>query len=128
MNDRMGDDNFKEFLSDMFAEVMKATKPTAPLYIFHSHTTQRIFEDAMEEQGMEMISQLIRNKPSENHVGAKYKQKHEPFFYARKIGQKEERYGSEYYEQTVQDIPDIEKMKATEILDCIKHAKAMEAE
>lgn len=128
MNDRMGDDNFKEFLSDMFAEVMKATKPTAPLYIFHSHTTQRTFGDAMEEQGMEIISQLIRNKPSVNHVGAKYKQKHEPFFYARKRGQKEERYGSEYYEQTVQDIPDIEKMKATEILDCIKHAKSMEAE
>lgn len=88
----MGNQNFYDFLIDSFEQIMDSTKPTAPMYIFHSHKTQAQFEQAMNESGIEMISQLIRNKPNVNHVGAKYKQKHEPFFYAHKKNQKEERY------------------------------------
>ena len=92
MNDHMGNANFYEFLMDTFEPIKNTTKPTAPLYIFHSPKTQAQFEQAMDENGMEVISQLIWNKPNVNHVGAKYKAKHEPFFYAHKKNQKEERY------------------------------------
>ena len=124
----MGNANFYEFLLDSFEQINNSTKPTAPLYIFHSHKTQAQFEQAMNESGIEMISQLIRNKPNVNHVGAKYKQKHEPFFYAHKKNQKEEWYGSDVFEETVQDVPDISKMKTTELLDRIKHAQKAESE
>ena len=91
-NDHMGNANFYDFLMDTFEPITNTTKPTAPMYIFHSPKTQAQFEEAMNENGIEVISQLIWNKPNVNHVGAKYKAKHEPFFYAHKKNQKEERY------------------------------------
>jgi len=127
-NDHMGNANFYEFLIDSFEQMNNSLKPTAPMYIFHSHKTQATFEQAMNEKGIEMISQLIRNKPNVNHVGAKYKQKHEPFFYAHKKNQKEERYGSDIFEETVQDVPNIAKMKTMELVDRIKHAQKAESE
>lgn len=128
INDHMGNANFYQFLLDTFEPIEKSTKPTAPMYIFHSSTTQAQFEQAMNENGIEVISQLIWNKPTINHVGAKYKAKHEPFFYARKKKQKEERYGDDLFEQTVQDVPDVGKMKTMDIVEAVKHAKAAEAE
>lgn len=128
INDHLGNANFYEFLMDTFEPIEKASKPTAPMYIFHSPKTQAQFEQAMNENGIEVISQLIWNKPNVNHVGAKYKAKHEPFFYAHKKGQKEERYGSDIFEQTVEDIPDVSKMKTMDIVDKIKHTKAAESE
>lgn len=127
-NDHMGNQNFMEFLEDTFEPISKSIKKTAPLYIFHSHKTQAQFEQAMNDNNIEVISQLIRNKPSINHIGPKYKQKHEPFFYARVKDQNEERYGDDLFEQTVQDVPDITKLKTTELLDRIKHAQQVEAE
>ncbi len=88
----MGNANFYQFLLDTFECMSNSLKPTAPMYIFHSPKTQAQFESAMAENGIEVISQLIWNKPNVNHVGAKYKAKHEPFFYAHKKNQKEERY------------------------------------
>lgn len=124
-NDRMGVSNFEEFLHDTFREISKVLKKTASMYIFHASRYQREFENAMNESWIEVITQLIWNKPS-CFWFARYKMKHEPFFYAKFIEGKVERHGE--FETSVQDIPDIEKMKTTEILDCIKHAKAMEAE
>lgn len=127
-NDHMGNANFYEFLLDTFEPIANACKSTAPMYIFHSPKTQAQFEEAMAEKGIEVISQLIWNKPNVNHVGAKYKAKHEPFFYARKKKQKEERYGDDLFEQTVQDVPDVGKMKTMDIVEAVKHTKAAEAE
>ena len=127
-NDHMGNANFYEFLLDTFEPIANACKSTAPMYIFHSPKTQAQFEEAMAEKGIEVISQLIWNKPNVNHVGAKYKAKHEPFFYARKKNQKEERYWSDIFEETVQDVPDVSKMKTMDIVEAIKHSKQAESE
>lgn len=124
----MGNENFYAFLMDTFEPIAHVIKNTAPLYIFHSPKTQAQFESAMNENGIEVISQLIRNKPNVNHVGAKYKAKHEPFFYAHKKNQKEERYGSDIFEQTVQDVPDVSKMKTMDMVEKIKHTHQAESE
>ena len=63
-NDRMGVSNFEEFLHDTFREMSKAMKKTASMYIFHASRYQREFENAMNESGIEVITQLIWNKPS----------------------------------------------------------------
>ncbi len=98
------------------------------MYVFHASRTQAFFQIAIEESGFEIISQLIRNKPSINHVGASYKSKHEPFFYAKKKGQEIPRYWSEIYEETVRDNPEWYKKSDKEILQAIKRAKEAEAE
>ena len=127
-NDSMGNGNFKEFLLDTFQQIAENIKNTAPLYIFHASATQKAFEEAMNENGIEMVAQLIQNKPSANHLHGKYHFKHEPFFYAKKMNQKEERYGDDHMEETIRDFPNIAKMTNVQILDRIKHMKSAEGE
>ena len=128
LNDRMSDQNFLFFLQDTFHALSTALKPTAPMYIFHASKTQREFQNAMEENGIEIISQLIWNKPSINHIGAAYKSKHEPFFYARMKGADIPWYGSEIYEETVRESPDRTQKTEKEILQAFKKAKEAEKE
>ena len=128
LNDRMSDQNFLYFLGDFFNAITTATKESAPMYIFHASRTQMWFEQAMMGAGLEIISQLIWNKPSINHIWASYKSKHEPFFYAKKKGQEIPRYWSEIYEETVRDNPERYKKSDKEILQAIKRAKEAEAE
>lgn len=128
LNDRMSDQNFLFFLQDTFHAITTALKSTAPLYVFHASKTQREFQNAMEENGIEIISQLIWNKPSINHIGAAYKSKHEPFFYARMKGADIPWYGSEIYEETVRESPDRMQKTEKEILQAFKKAKEAEKE
>lgn len=128
MNDRMSDQHFLFFLHDTFHALKTALKPTAPMYIFHASKTQREFQNAMEENGIEIISQLIWNKPSINHIGAAYKSKHEPFFYARMKDADIPRYGSEIYEETVRTLPTRAEKGDKEILQMIKKVKEAEKE
>lgn len=128
MNDRMSDQHFLFFLHDTFHALKTALKPTAPMYIFHASKTQREFQNAMGENGIEIISQLIWNKPSINHIGAAYKSKHEPFFYARMKGADIPRYGSELYEETVRTLPTRAEKSDKEILQMIKKVKEAEKE
>lgn len=128
LNDKMSDQNFLFFLQDTFHALTTALKPTAPLYVFHASKTQREFQNAMEENGIEIISQLIWNKPSINHIGAAYKSKHEPFFYARLKGADIPWYGSEIYEETVRESPDRTQKTEKETLKTLKKAKEAEKE
>lgn len=128
LNDRMSDQNFLFFLQDTFHALKNGLNNIAPMYVFHASRTQAFFQIAIEESGFEIISQLIWNKPSINHVWASYKSKHEPFFYAKKKGQEIPRYGSDIYEETVRDNPERYKKSDKEILQAIKRAKEAEAE
>ena len=128
MNDRMSDQNFLFFLQDTFHALKNGLNNTAPMYIFHASKTQREFQNAMEENGIEIISQLIWNKPSINHIGASYKSKHEPFFYARMKGADIPWYGSELFEETVRTLPSRAEKSDKEILQMIKKVKEAEKE
>ena len=128
MNDRMSDQNFLFFLQDTFHALKNGLNNTAPMYIFHASKTQREFQNAMEENGIEIISQLIWNKPSINHVWASYKSKHEPFFYARMKGADIPWYGSELFEETVRTLPSRAEKSDKEILQMIKKVKEAEKE
>lgn len=81
-NDNMDQNSFYNFLNLSFKSLTSITSNNTPWYIFHSHKTQKIFEQTLNDNNIKVISQLIWNKPSVNHVGWDYKQKHEPFFYA----------------------------------------------
>jgi len=83
MNDNMGSVQFQQFLVDVFKEVKAHIKASAGLYIFHSPTTQREFENAILKNEMIVKYQLIWNKPSAGLGMGHYRSKHEPFFYAQ---------------------------------------------
>jgi DNA modification methylase len=99
-NDNMSSSEFYNFLNNAFHSISSYSKQHTPMYIFHSHKTQMIFEMTMNQNNINIISQLIRNKPSINHVWGDYKQKHEPFFYASNWDPK--RYW-DVYQETVLD-------------------------
>lgn len=81
-NDHMDQNSFLCFLFDSFQSLSSVSRENAPWYVFHSHKTQKEFEQALNDNNIQVLYQLIWNKPSVNHVGGDYKQKHEPFFYA----------------------------------------------
>lgn len=82
MNDKMANSQFREFLVTAFKQWPEAIKKGAALYIFHSPTTQSIFEEALHVNGFEIKYQLIWNKPAAGLGMGDYRNKHEPFFYA----------------------------------------------
>lgn len=82
MNDKMNEATFREFLIKCFRNVRANIKAGAALYVFHSPTTQKEFEDALNANGIQVRYQLIWNKPSAGLGAGDYRSKHEPFFYA----------------------------------------------
>lgn len=93
LNDKMGQAQFKEFLVACFKVMRESIKAGAPLYVFHSPTTQGTFEDALNLNGMVVKSQLIWNKPHAGLGMNEYRAKHEPFFYATVKDEKPSFYG-----------------------------------
>lgn len=93
MNDKMESARFREFLQDSFKYWNKVIKKGAALYIFHSPTSQKQFEEALSLTGFQIQYQLIWNKPSAGLGMGDYRNKHEPFFYATVKGVKPLFYG-----------------------------------
>ena len=93
MNDKMTDASFLEFLTAAFNNVHVVTKEGGGWYVFHSPTTQRVFEVALNTNGIEVVTQLIWNKPSAGLGMNAYRAKHEPFFYAGMKGYTLQFYG-----------------------------------
>jgi site-specific DNA-methyltransferase (adenine-specific) len=82
MNDKMESAVFREFLTQSFKGIANVIKKGSALYIFHSPTTQSVFEEALDLSGFQVKYQLIWNKPSAGLGMGDYRSKHEPFFYA----------------------------------------------
>jgi DNA modification methylase len=82
MNDKMDVSKFREFLSAVFSCMKDAVKGGGGLYVFHSSSSQAVFEEAMTASGLEIKNQLIWNKPMAALGWGDYRWKHEPFFYA----------------------------------------------
>src|SRR5258707_4106338 len=57
--DRMSDADFKQFLECAFRSYRNAVKPGASLYVCHSSSWQREFQDALEAAGFEVRCQII---------------------------------------------------------------------
>lgn len=91
--DRMSDAEFKEFLEASFRSSRTAVKPGASLYVCHSSSWQREFQDALESAGFEVRCQIIWAKNTFAWGFGRYKFQHEPLFYAHVAGQKDPWYG-----------------------------------
>jgi len=91
--DRMSDAEFKQFLESAFRSCRTAVKPGASLYVCHSSSWQREFQNALETAGFEVRCQIIWAKNTFAWGFGRYKFQHEPMFYAHVAGEKDPWYG-----------------------------------
>jgi DNA modification methylase len=92
-NDRMSDAEFKQFLEAVFRSCRAAVKPGASLYVCHSSSWQREFQNALEAAGFEVRCQIIWAKNTFAWGFGRYKFQHEPIFYCHVAGQSDAWYG-----------------------------------
>lgn len=121
MNDKMEQAQFREFLIACFKVMREHVKASAGMYVFHSPTTQREFEEALLACGIEVKYQLIWNKPSAGMGMGDYRNKHEPFFYAAVKDNRPNFYG----DRTHTTVIDLHKSEAS-MLKWIKEIKEAE--
>jgi DNA modification methylase len=91
--DRMSDADFKQFLEAAFRSYRTLVKPGASMYICHSSSWQREFQNALEAAGFEVRCQLIWAKNTFAWGFGRYKFQHEPIFYVHVADQKDVWYG-----------------------------------
>ena len=91
--DRMSDGEFKEFLGAAFRSCRSIVKPGASLYVCHSSSWQREFQNALESAGFEVRCQIIWAKNTFAWGFGRYKFQHEPIFYVHVAAQKDPWYG-----------------------------------
>jgi DNA modification methylase len=91
--DRMTDAEFKQFLERAFQSYRAVVKPGASLYICHSSSWQREFQNALESAGFEVRCQIIWAKNTFAWGFGRYKFQPAPIFYAHVAQQKDAWYG-----------------------------------
>jgi DNA modification methylase len=91
--DRMSPERFTGFLHQAFASLRAATKAGASLYVCHSSSWQREFQNALEAAGFEVRCQIIWAKNTFAWGFGRYKFQHEPIFYCHVAGQSDPWYG-----------------------------------
>ncbi len=91
--DRMSDADFKKFLEAVFRSYRNLVKPGASMYVCHSSSWQREFQNALEGAGFEVRCQIIWAKNTFAWGFGRYKFQHEPIFYAHVAAQKDPWYG-----------------------------------
>lgn len=85
-NDQMGNDNFRQFLTDAFSNADMVMKPGAVFYIWHADREGYNFRGACFDAGWTVRQCLIWNKNSMVMGRQDYKWKHEPCLYGWKEG------------------------------------------
>ena len=91
--DRMSDADFKQFLERAFRSYRTAVKPGASMYVCHSSSWQREFQNALEGASFEVRCQIIWAKNTFAWGFGRYKFQHEPLFYCHVVGEKDQWYG-----------------------------------
>lgn len=91
--DRMTAEQFRHFLQATFTSYRRLMKPGGSIYVCHSSSWQREFQNAMESAGLEVRCQIIWAKNTFAWGFGRYKFQHEPIFYGHVTGQKDPWYG-----------------------------------
>lgn len=85
-NDQMGNDNFRQFLTDAFSNADMVMKPGAVFYIWYADSEGYNFRGACFDAGWTVRQCLIWNKNSMVIGRRDYQWKHEPCLYGWKEG------------------------------------------
>jgi len=93
-NDQMSPEQFQRFLYQSFCSFRSVVKPGASLYVCHSSSWQREFQNALEAAGFAVRCQIIWSKNTFAWGFGRYKFQHEPIFYCHVAGEKDFWYGN----------------------------------
>lgn len=85
-NDAMEQEEFEGFLSSSFEIINETLKKGGAFYIWHASRSQREFENALNNVGLQVRQQLIWVKNSMVLGRQDYQWRHEPCFYGWKEG------------------------------------------
>jgi len=91
--DRMSTEQFERFLEDTFRSYRRIVKSGASLYVCHSSSWQREFQNALEQAGFEIRCQIIWAKNTFAWGFGRYKFQHEPLFYCHLASERDAWYG-----------------------------------
>jgi DNA modification methylase len=91
--DRMSAQEFEQFLQATFRSYRNWIKPGASLYVCHSSSSQREFQNALETAGFAVRCQIIWAKNTFAWGFGRYKFQHEPIYYCHVDGEKDAWYG-----------------------------------
>lgn len=92
-NDKMDNDNFHQFLYDVFTNVYSVLKDGAPFYVWYASREVVNFQTSIEESGLTVKQELIWNKNSLVMGRQDYQWKHEPCLYGWKETDSHKWYG-----------------------------------
>ena len=85
-NDEMADDEFRQFLKDVYIAANAVMKAGAVFYIWHADTEGYNFRGAAKDMGWKVRQTLIWNKDNSAFGRSDYHWKHEPCLYGWKEG------------------------------------------
>jgi site-specific DNA-methyltransferase (adenine-specific) len=85
-NDEMANDDFRQFLKDVYIAANAVMKPGAVFYIWHADTEGYNFRGAALDMGWKVRQTLIWNKDNSAFGRSDYHWKHEPCLYGWKDG------------------------------------------
>ncbi len=91
--DCMAMDAFKDFLNQAFAACVTVLNPHASIYLCHSSSYQREFQNALESNGIKVRNQIIWAKHHFAWGRGRYKFQHEPIFYGYLLGETDRWFG-----------------------------------
>ncbi|MGD1097430.1 MAG: site-specific DNA-methyltransferase [Bryobacteraceae bacterium] len=91
--DRMSDGEFKRFLAAAFHLCRTVVKSGASMFVYHSSSWQREFQNALKAAGFEVRNQIIWAKNTFAWGFGRYKFQHEPLFYCHVASEKDPWYG-----------------------------------
>ena len=110
-NDDMSDEDFREFLNRAFSNAKQVLKDGGAFYIFHASRFQRTFENALEENELQVKQQLVWVKNSLVMGRQDYQWMHELCFYGWKSGASHYFIDNRKLTTIIEDKLDFEKMK-----------------
>lgn len=93
LNDDMGDQEFRQLLTDAFTRAYEAMVPGAPIYVFHAETEGINFREAFKDAGFKLSQCLIWVKSAFVLGRQDYHWRHEPILYGWKEGEAHRWYG-----------------------------------
>ena len=91
--DKMTAAQFQQFLGAVFTNYRSLMKPGASIYVCHSSSWQREFQNALEAAGLAVRCQIIWAKNTFAWGFGRYKFQHEPIFYCHVADQSDAWYG-----------------------------------
>jgi DNA modification methylase len=122
-NDKMGNNEFLQFLVKTFSNWNAVMKPGAPFYIYHADTEGKNFRTAVELAGLDLKQILVWVKNTIVMGRQDHHWQHEPIIYGWKPGAAHFWYGDRNKSTVYDETEDLKKLSKKELLTIINDIK-----